>query len=143
MLNLTHKPPSPGLTLRVKRDENSTVGGEYRLHVQPAACDKVRDCSLRHMMANTNTVWTKRQYDWVEWSHDYKLFINIIIAHLGFFFRPMTDMAMIKTMVTVTSSRMMPPPTLETAATMVVREPLGPVEVTVVVGVYIAAARYH
>ena len=55
----------------------------------------------------------------------------------------MTDMAMIKMMVTVTSSRMMPPPTLETAATMVVREPLGPVEVTVVVGVYIAAARYH
>jgi len=55
----------------------------------------------------------------------------------------MTDMAMIRTMVTVTNSRITPPPTLETAVTMVMKDPLVPVAVTVVVGVYIAAARYH
>jgi len=55
----------------------------------------------------------------------------------------MTDMAMIRMMVTVTSSRKMPPPTLETAATMVMKDPLVPVAVTVVVDVYVAAARYH
>ena len=54
----------------------------------------------------------------------------------------MTDMAMIRMMVTVTSSRTMPPPTVETAATMVVRDPPVPAEMTVVVtvGVGIAAA---
>ena len=52
----------------------------------------------------------------------------------------MTDMAMIRMMVTV-SSRMMPP-TVETAATMVVKDPPVPAEMTVVVtvGVGIAAA---
>ena len=68
---------------------------------------------------------------------------NIFTTHLGFFFLPMTDMATIRMMVTVTSSRKTPPPTLETAATMVLKDPLVPVAVTLVVGVYIAAARYQ
>jgi len=47
----------------------------------------------------------------------------------------MTDMATSIMMVTVTSSKKMPPPILETAATMVMKDPLVPVAVTVVVGV--------
>jgi len=47
----------------------------------------------------------------------------------------MTDMAMSIMMVTVTSSKKTHPPTLETAATMVMKDPLVPVAVTVVVGV--------
>ena len=68
---------------------------------------------------------------------------NIFTTHLGFFFLPMTDMATIRMMVTVTSSRKTPPPTLEAAVTMVMKDPLVPVAMTVVVDVYVAAARYH
>lgn len=55
----------------------------------------------------------------------------------------MTDMPMIKMMATVTSSRMMPPTTMETAATMVVKDPPVPATMAgvVYVGVYVAAAR--
>lgn len=55
----------------------------------------------------------------------------------------MTDMPTIKMMAVVTSSRMMPPTTVETAATMVVKDPPVPATMAgvVYVGVYVAAAR--
>ena len=65
------------------------------------------------------------------------------------FLRPITAMAAIKMMMTVASSRMMPPPTVQTTATMVARDAMFPVGTGVVdwdvmlvtVGVPIAAAR--